>query len=207
MFETGNQVAEEVVLMMLLHRSLAFSPFSELWPCTVGQQAMHDSVKWTLVTVWNGHQWQCGMDTSAATLCIFTPVCFFLDHRGHMETSAPLTKAAILPRAAGPLYSFSILQGQVLGPGCLPQGVLEMAVLEEMFPDYWNGVAGTHFPLSYLHLVEQECVQSGVCTSQKLGVLFKDNPVTPPNFENCLSLKWALKAVVSLSLKWALKTV
>ena len=107
------------------------------------------------------------MDTCAATLCICTPVCF-LDHRGHMETPAPLTKAAILPRAARPLYSFSIGHGQVLGPGCRLQGVLEMAVLEEMFTGYWNGVAWTHFPLSHLHLVEQECVQSGACTSLKL---------------------------------------
>ena len=79
MFEMGNQVAEEVVLMMLLHRSLAFSPFSELWPCTVGQQAMHVIVEWSLVTVWNGHWWQYGMVTGDNVE--WTPVTMWHGHR------------------------------------------------------------------------------------------------------------------------------
>ena len=42
-------------------------------------------------------------------------------------------------------------QGQILGPGGLPQGVLEWAVLEELRAGQWSGVAGAYFPQSRLH--------------------------------------------------------
>ena len=92
MFEMGNQGAEEAVLMMLLHRCLAFSPFSELWPCTVGQQAMHVIVEWSLVTVWNGHQWQYGMVTGDSVE--WTPVTTW---HGHLCSHPVYLYTSLLP--------------------------------------------------------------------------------------------------------------
>ena len=57
-------------------------------------------------------------------------------------------------------------QGQILGPGGLPQGVLEQAVLGKLLAGHWSVVAGVHFLLPNCHLVEQVCVQSVVPSSQ-----------------------------------------
>ena len=48
------------------------------------------------------------------------------------------------------------------GPDGLLQGVLEWVALEEMLTAHRSAVAGAYFPLSYLCLLEQVCVQSVV---------------------------------------------